>query len=327
MGAYFPERRQIGQPFTVIFDSGNARVDCTIYERWKEKTRSVPVYCGTPSEYAVERTLGLDEKRSSSVESTITSTLGVQGVASFKSSVKAIIGTEINWNYSFREKQSFQCVAPECGHYEIVVYQFVRDYHLTYFRRGAFPFRHNVWNKKWGPEPFTEYIHRYDSTVDRADYDEQCGCPPPSSPDCEGLITLSFDGVSFQAPYTQKDKQITLTVGERPYSFPLTTASLSVPQKALLPANLFPPSLLFLAGISAEEKVISVEVRKGPVYDPSVPDDEVYVGEGKAVLLEDVSDLAMRAWHDREAWRDEYSDETSSSAEDLGQAKEQDFQH
>ena len=218
MTQYFPGRRQIGEMRDLSLDSDKSKIQCTVFERWEEIGPECDLYCGAMNTFELGQTIGINKTSSETLESSIEGTIGITGIAQIKSQIKSTLGQEVNWNRSVTTKVTFTCEAPKCGRYLLVVHQLIREYELTHFRRGAWPFRSDVWDWKWD-KTIVEETEKYDAIPDVTEYDERCKCPTKDSPDYDGRLSCELGDLSIRAAYKLNASGFQVRIGNRVVSF------------------------------------------------------------------------------------------------------------
>lgn len=216
MAKFFEGRNQIGSSFYLPAKSKKERILCTAFSRWVDTNQGVTLHCGRTASVEISKTVGLDEKKSETMEASIGSTLGVTGLAQLKSQMKNIVGTEIQWNQATTTKFTLPCKAPLCGRYELAVFQLIREYEFACYSRGRWPFSHDVWDLKEKPTIIPEYTEIYDLLDDEFEFDERCTerCgAPATTPDYEGRVCVDFGDVSLNVPYKASAKTFTIRIG------------------------------------------------------------------------------------------------------------------
>lgn len=253
MAEYFPGRRQVGETTEVSLDSGKSKVHCTIFEQWVDISPGCDLYCGAKSSLELTKAVGITQTSSETLEASIESSFGVAGVAKIKSQIKGVLGKETNWNESVTHKVTFECEAPKCGHYQMTIHQLQREYELTLFRRGFWPFRSDAWDWKWD-KTIVEKIGQYDALPDVAEFDERCKCPPKDSPDYDGRLSCELGDLSLRVPFKLDRGGFQVQIGKFVVSFSFLNYSAGIRAlnerfELLLPLEALTEPLASLAGI------------------------------------------------------------------------------
>lgn len=253
MAEYFPGRRQAGEKTEVSLDSGKSKVQCTVFERWVDISPGTDLYCGAKSTVELTKAVGITQTSSETLEGSVESSLGVAGVAKIKSQIKGVLGKETNWNESVTHKVTFECEAPKCGHYQMTIHQLQREYELTLFRRGMWPFRSDSWDWKWD-KTIVEKVDQYDAIPDVTEFDERCKCPPKDSPDYDGRLGCEIGNLGLRVPFKLNPSGFQVQIGKYVVSFTFMNYSagmraLNEKFDLLLPKEALYGPLSFLAGI------------------------------------------------------------------------------
>jgi hypothetical protein len=179
---------------------------------WEDK----PGYecaCGQGKKITVEKSWGVSKKVSEIVETKLKSSLGVEGVSSLESEIKAATHREIEWSYHETETEEYDCHAPECGSHEVRIAQLMYEYELEFYERGWI-FRSDVWDRKFGwtiPER-TKAITSWD---DVSDYDERCkDCKKRPSPEFNGRLSINLGQLCLLAPFKMDEKELRIRIGK-----------------------------------------------------------------------------------------------------------------
>jgi hypothetical protein len=126
MTEYFTGRRKVRDSFAAAVSPGKLRVDCTVYERWEFRMEGL-CSCGDTPPVEYEKTQGVSETRSTTVERSVEALVGAAGLLQIKGAPRESLGVEVNWSGSATEKFSDVCKAPKCGRAALVIYQRVRS--------------------------------------------------------------------------------------------------------------------------------------------------------------------------------------------------------
>jgi len=256
MAQYFTGRRKAGEQFEVKV-SDHKKVLCTVFKLWEER----PGYecaCGQKRKITVEKTWGISKKVSETIESTLESSLGVEGVASLKSEITGTTSHEVEWTYHETETEEFECNAPQCGCHQVRIAQLVYEYDLLCYERGWI-FRRDVWDRKWAktiPER-TQLISSWDDTTE---HDPRCkDCKPKEIPAFDGRLSIDFGRLCIHPQYAMNASQLKIRVGKVGISYPVrsyhnTTRALEEGGLVMtFPRDFIDPPLLYLSGLDGKE--------------------------------------------------------------------------
>lgn len=194
MAIYFPERREVGS-FTIPLESGKASLTCSIFEHWQDTDNTTTARCGDPGTIEVKKVVGMTIRDEQTLKTSIEGTIGAEGLAQVKSNIESSLKHEISFQTEVTTSKVSNFSSPPCGRKTMFVYQLVREYEFSYFRR------------KWG---FTKSWERkirdktniHDFMPDIDEYDESCNCKhPPQSENFDGMVIMDMGSVSIRAPY------------------------------------------------------------------------------------------------------------------------------
>ncbi len=146
MAQYFTGRKRVADQFEIVV-SDRRKVFCTVFALWED----IPGYecaCGQTLEISVEKSWGVSKKDSYAIESTLKSSLGLEGVASLKSEIRATTKHEVEWDYHETKTEKYKCKSPKCGSNEVRVAQLVYEYELLCYERARFLRKAN-WDMRW----------------------------------------------------------------------------------------------------------------------------------------------------------------------------------
>lgn len=276
MAVYFSGRKFIGES-SQSFNSGRARVDIRVFERWDDMDISSIGRCGEPATCKVEKAEGLSDKSIQTLKGVIESTLGVEGLAAVKSQIENIVGREVQWNRSITVTKNFNYPSPKCGRAVITIYELRREYEVTYLELRRHLFRNDVWDKKW-TRILRQETNKHDGLSDIEEYDELCNCPDVKHAEYDGRLCFDLGNLSFRAPFRLKEGGFDVQIFYRVVSFTFSESASSI--RALeegititIPTEIIPDVLKFLGDIEEEE----VEARVFKYVDSGEP--HVSIGE------------------------------------------------
>lgn len=199
MSLYHADRRKVRETFEIPLGSRKEKLECTVFETWRDADQGKVVRCGLAESVEISITTGISEKLSSSIEGTLSASIGPKYLTTITAAIKATLGREVNWSQSTTTKRSFTMTAPECGYYSLTTYQLCREYDLSYFQRGGWLFGEKYWDRIW-TKTIVEMTGTHDGIPDKG-YDEHCKCPPSPGLECDGRLALDFGSFSMRVPY------------------------------------------------------------------------------------------------------------------------------
>lgn len=270
MAVYFSGRKPIGES-SLQLDSGRARVDIRVFERWDDIDISSVGRCGEPATCIVEKAEGLSEKSIQSLKGVIESSLGVEGLAAVKAQIEEVVGKEIQWNRSMTVTKEFKTPSPRCGRALITIYELRREYEVTYLELRKYFFKNDVWDKKW-TRTLLQETNKHDGLPDIEEFDELCGCPNAKYPEYDGRLCFDLGNLSFRVPFKIVETGFDVQIFDRVVSFSFSGAASSI--RALeegvtitIPTEIIPDVLKFLGDIEEPE----VEARVFRYIDSGEP--------------------------------------------------------
>ena len=255
MSHYSPGRQKIQDTFWTEFDSGKTKVACTIFEHWEFKISGV-CYCGTETPVTYSRSGGISRKSSTTSESAIEGSIGPLGLVQLKGAIKESFGYEVSWSENETQQFSSPCKPPKCGRSETTIYQLIREFEIDVYRRGSWPFRDDVWDKKRS-HCISEEIQTYAAVPDDVEWDERCKCDLKASPDFDGRLSIDLRSLSLLVPYKLTHDGIQIRISNLVISFPFydyPAAVRALDRGLNLPMErrFFSPVLLFFGGLEGE---------------------------------------------------------------------------
>jgi len=241
MAVYFSGRRQIGS--FVLYPHRRAVLTCEIFERWEDIERGSTARCGAPGSVEVKKEVGLSQRDYETLKTSIEGSIGVQGIASLKSTVEETLGREATWSVSESTTKTFSFNSPDCGRRSETIYQLVREYQLSYRRERLFSTE--TWERL-----LRERTQCHDAVPEIEPYDDLCGCPRPARPSYDGRLVVEMGDSSMRVQYRRTADGVELHFGNS-----VGSASLNPTQRvrASIPTVFIPESLKFLGAIEGEQ--------------------------------------------------------------------------
>jgi hypothetical protein len=273
MAQYFHGRREIGK-FIQEVEDGRGRIHCVILEEWNDSDNSTTAWCGIDGTCTVEKTVGLSEKENSTLKGVIEATIGIKDVVGIKSQIEESIGREVNWTESKTTSRTFAIKAPKCGRCTLTVYNLIRIYNLTYYRKSKNPFRRDKWVWVWN-RTLRERTDNHDLVPDFVPYHERCKCTDPKeSPPSDGRLGFDFGGISFRVPYLLTDKGFDVQIMEKTVSLTFTDRQamlrgLDHGFDVTLPVVYIPEPLLFLGDVTGDALEGTIKKDAEPILELS----------------------------------------------------------
>lgn len=222
-----------------FFYSGKAQLNCTIIDRWDVEI-SQPLRCGTKYEHDFKHSVGMNLTERQELESIITGTLGLEGIAEFKSEIRGKTGLEIGFEEIHEEVKRFEIQAPKCGSFTLLMYQLKRLYRFSYKDQRFF--HHDEWNRT-----LTEATDHFHDDSKQTRNDPRCDCDPQPNTGFDGMVYLAGENFSTLQGYIQYPGRI---------EFPLLKTGINAEdishimfREVIIDRRAIPPYLRFLAHI------------------------------------------------------------------------------
>ncbi len=281
MAEYYPGRRTIRTVFEIPIQKDKIKVLCAIYERW-EFRRGFDCKCGNKVTLKLAKTEGLSAGASATLQGSIESSLGVSGIASLKTSLQATVGITVNWSQSQTEEFTYECDPPRCGTCDITIYQLIREYDLSIYKRGGL-FKNGVWDRKTGAS-IPELTGYYTEVTDRVEQSEKCKCPPAETKaDYDGRVSIDFGSICLLAPYRITSKGIDIRIARQVISFPFleyhtAVSSLETGLRMRFEGSFLPAETIFYGRLEGDSFEAIVRVYRDPGSSTSLLPEIVIEG-------------------------------------------------
>lgn len=233
---------RIVNEFVIDFHGGKARLSCTIAERWEELI-SRPLVCGGEYEREFTQRIGITSIDREEMEATISGSLGLKGIAEFKSAVKGKTGRELQIEEAQETKEKTKFTAPECGRLTLLIYQLKRLYQFSY--QDTRFLHKDSWTKT-----IPYWIARIHDASKASRNDPSCGCDLKVVTGIDGLLYLDMGKISMLAGFNKSGPGIeipSLNLSITPYGDRSLPTTISVDRKTI------PQYLLFLAHEQADK--------------------------------------------------------------------------
>jgi len=154
----------------------------------------------------LKKTIGISTTEREELESTISGSFGLEGIAGFKSELRGKLSREVTLEEVREEEEEFEFEAPKCGRRIVRVYQLVRIYH--------FLFRDFRWWRLFRKEElFKTIVEGVDRIYDRSieiENDPDCGCHPKAEIGIDGLVNVALGKIAMLVGYRQTKDGIEL---------------------------------------------------------------------------------------------------------------------
>lgn len=163
---------------------GKVKVQGKVTERWLQ-IFSRSITCGDKVTRTIEKKVGITKTQREDLESLVKGSVGIEGIASIESELKAKIGYEISLETVVNEKEEKEFEAPKCGRRTLIVYQLIREYDLTITEKRFFSFSQGV-----SKIHLTEYTDNYYDESLTTFNDSNCGCKNQPDDSDDGLFSI-----------------------------------------------------------------------------------------------------------------------------------------
>lgn len=233
---------RIVDDFVIEFHGGKARLSCTVVERWEELI-SRPLICGGKYEREFTQRIGITSIDREEMEATISGSLGLKGIAEFKSAIKGKTGRELQLEQAQETKETTKFTAPKCGRLILLIYQLKRLYQFSYQDTR---FLHK---DSWTKPPISQWIDRIHDASKRSENDPACGCDPKVVTGIDGLLYLALGKISMLAGY--KDNGHGIEIPSLNLSIPANEDQ-TLPSAVSIDRKAIPQHLVFLANEQAD---------------------------------------------------------------------------
>lgn len=259
MTPYFSGRKLI-KTFSIFSPNKRSRVDCEIFEEWRDIDEGTAARCGVEGTCTIEIASGITEKAMSTLKEVAGGTLGLKDVWSLKSEVESSFGREINWQVSQKSSKTFQIKPPPCGRSALTIYQLFRIYKITSLRKSWFSFDDEKW-VTLHDRTIEERTNNHDAIPDTVAVDPVCNCSNQAEPQKYiGFLQISTATVGLRVPYwTFKDKLLVQidrkVVGIRSQDLPTIMQKLDTGYDYFMNSTLIPEPLRFLGNIPEGQRL------------------------------------------------------------------------
>jgi hypothetical protein len=187
--------------FEVFFHNGKARLSCTIVERWEEEI-SRSIRCGAELKRTLTQREGITSIDREDLEANVTGSLGLKGLAEFKSEIRGKTGRELRLEVTQERSETFTIRAPDCGRFTALTYQLQRVYQLCYQDK-------RLWHRDSWTKTITEWTKRVHDASSRAKHDPACDCKEEEMRDVDtqgtqGTLYLALGHISMLVGYESR---------------------------------------------------------------------------------------------------------------------------
>ncbi len=231
-----------------------------ISERWVQLL-SRSIACGEDKKRVIEKKVGISKTERDDLESLLKGNIGVKGIASIESQIKAKTGIEVKLEYATIETEETTFKAPECGRKTLIVYQLVREYDISIMDKRFFSFSKG--QTRIILTEYTDNIHDKSLTTDN---DPDCGCKDKLQDADDGILSLLINKYyQLVTPYKMNQDKVSLkNLGIEISIEDLGNMTLD---RYTINASLLPNYIVFLASIKSEEVNICLTSNGNLAFD------------------------------------------------------------
>jgi hypothetical protein len=251
MHSYFFGVKKYG-PFEL--NDGRTSISYSFIEQWVSTNRSHTVRCKVGGKMGYSITSGISVAELDSFKSSITSTLGVKGIASIQGDIEANTQITTTFVVSNTASGEFSMDAPGCGRHTYFLNQLVRDYQFV-IKKPRLVFGH-----KTTAHNLREWTYYYDMRQETDEQDPQCPCLPKVGEDDGETVVLKIGTLSLRLDGKRnKENKVSFKVGRHTYSLDATDA-ISFPVSVKITG--LPKMFQVLSGINRSAVAATVELEK-----------------------------------------------------------------
>lgn len=230
----FFQGTRVKPPLILSFYDGKAELKCTISEGWGPLIVRT-VKCGGKYVRTLKRSVGMVYTERDDLESLVSSSLGLKGIASLDAQISSKVGVELQLNRCEEVEDEFTFEAPKCGERLIALYQLKRNLDLR-FRDDR------LFHKKEWTMSTTYWVDRIHDNSYLIPEIPDCGCKDNQTEPGDGRVYVDMWNITMTTEFIEdKDKvripSLDVEVDKAALHLPLQL------QKSKLPEH-----LLFLAG-------------------------------------------------------------------------------
>lgn len=225
---------RVQPPLVIPFYDGRAELECTISEGWGQLIVH-SLKCGAKYVRKLKRSIGMVYTEKDDLESLVSGSLGLKGVASLDAQISSKIGTELQLSRSEEIEDEFTFEAPPCREKVVALYQLWRIVDLK--------FRDNrLFHKKEWTMSTTYWADRYHDNSHAIPKIPECGCEDDSFEPDDGMIFVDMGNVTMTTGFIENGTNLRIPA----LNLQVDKSNLHKPLQ--IETNNLPGYLLFLAG-------------------------------------------------------------------------------
>jgi hypothetical protein len=236
------------------------RVTGKLTERWIQLL-SRSIACGEDKKRIIEKKIGISKTEREDLESVLKGSVGVKGIASIESQIKAKTGIEVKLEYATTETEETTFKAPECGRKTLIVYQLVREYDITITDKRILSFSRGQTRIM-----LTEYTDNFHDKSLINNNDPDCGCKDKTEDPDDGIFSLLINKY-YQLVTPYKISQQKLTLKNLEIEVSVEDLGNIVLDKFQINSALLPSYIQFFAGIKTEQVYIGLNTDGNIAFD------------------------------------------------------------
>lgn len=192
---FFPERRQVNN-FSLNEKKGKVKIDVTVYEQW-DNISMRNISCGEKYIKRFERKIGIKKEVKEELESSIKSSIGINGLAKLEGQIKNKISSSFSFDHWIHESEERELTAPKCGKRIIEIWQKLRIYYVEIIDTRVFSSF-----KGCNKQIFSEYLDFFHDNAKVFSYDPSCGCGGKEFTPEDGIFEILIGNkVLMLSPY------------------------------------------------------------------------------------------------------------------------------
>ena len=272
---------RVQPPLVIPFYDGKAELECTISEGWGQLIVH-SLKCGAKYVRKLKRSIGMVYTEKDDLESLVSGSLGLKGIASLDAQISSKTGTELQLNRSEEIEDEFTFESPKCGERVIALYQFRRNINLK--------FRDNrLFHKKEWSMSTTYWADRIHDNSYMVSVIPECGCPSDNIEPDNGKIFVDMGNVTMTTDYIESGGSLKIP------AFDLEIDKSALHKPVQFNRSKLPDYLQFLAGeipeiVEAKFSLESVQI----------------VNLDNNLLIDETSQKQLSIW--RAEWERKYAE-------------------
>jgi hypothetical protein len=244
---------RVQPPLVIPFYDGKAELECTISEGWGQLIVH-SLKCGAKYVRKLKRSIGMVYTERNDLESLVSGSLGMKGIASLDAQISSKIGTELQLNRSEEIEDEFTFESPKCGERVIALYQFRRNIHLKYRDNRMFH------KKEWSMSTtyWADRIHDNSYMISKI---PECGCEDDTPAPDDDRIYIDMGTVTMTTGFIDVGSRLKIP------ALDLEVDKSSLQKPVQLSRNKVPGYLVFLSGNFPEMVAAKISLKDSSSTD------------------------------------------------------------